>query len=84
MAPVEDKMREIRFRWFGHVKRMSVDAHVRRYEMINILKYRRDIGWPKKNLNEAIKHDLKFLGLTENTTLDKSLWRSRIKVMDHR
>lgn len=50
-----------------------MDAHVRRYEMINILEYRRDRGWPKNNLTEAVKHDLKFLGLTENMTLDKSL-----------
>jgi len=29
VAPIEDKMREIRLRWFGHVKRRSVDAPVR-------------------------------------------------------
>ena len=35
-APIEDKMRETRLRWFGHMKRRSVEAPVRRCEMISI------------------------------------------------
>ena len=34
VAPIEDKMRETRFRWVDHVKR-SLDAPVRRCERIN-------------------------------------------------
>ena len=30
VVPIEYKLREIRLRWFGHVKRRSVDAPVRR------------------------------------------------------
>jgi len=26
VAPIKDKLREIRLRWFGHVKRRSADA----------------------------------------------------------
>ena len=36
VTPIEDKMRKSRLRWFGHVKRRSVDAPVRRCETINI------------------------------------------------
>jgi len=36
VAPIEDKIRETRLRWFDHVKRRSVDAPVRRCARINI------------------------------------------------
>ena len=44
VAPIEDKIRETRFRWFGHVKRRSVDAPVRRSEMIDIPSGKRGRG----------------------------------------
>jgi len=36
VASIEDKMRETRRRWFGHVKRRSVNVPVRRCKRINI------------------------------------------------
>jgi len=46
-APLEDKLRETRLRWFGHVRRRSVSAPVRRCEAIDLLQYRRGRGRPK-------------------------------------
>lgn len=65
MAPIEDKMRENRLKWFGHVKR-SIDVPVKSCETINLSKFRRGKGQPKKRWNEVIRHDMNFLRLIEN------------------
>ena len=54
VAPIGDKVRQIRLQWFGHVKR-SVDAPVRGCEMINIPEGKRERGRPKKSLDEVIR-----------------------------
>ena len=49
VASIEDKMREIRLRWFGHVRRRPMNAPVRRCETVECLDYRRSRGRPKKS-----------------------------------
>jgi len=82
VVSIEDKMREVRLRWFGHIRRRPRDAPVRRCETIECLKYRRSRGRSKKSWNEVIRQDLKTLGLVEDMAQDRKLWRSRIKVSD--
>ena len=81
VTSIEDKMRETRLRWFGHVRRRPIDAPVRKCETIECLDYRsRDR--PKKSWSKVIRHDLRTLGLVEDMTQDRKLWRARIKVSD--
>ncbi|VFQ64860.1 unnamed protein product [Cuscuta campestris] len=80
MAPVEDKLREARLRWFGHVRRRDVDAPVRRCERITVIGGSRGRGRPRKNWKEVIRQDLGLLTLTEDMALDRNLWRTRIRV----
>ena len=49
MASIEYKIRETRLRWFGHIKRRSTDAPVRRCEKLDRSDYRRSRGGPKNN-----------------------------------
>ena len=42
VAPIEEKMRESRLRWFDHVKKRSVAAPVRRVEQIGPLLVREE------------------------------------------
>ena len=79
MTSIEDKMRETRLRWFGHVRRRPIDAPVRKCETIECLDYRRSRG-PKKSWSEIIRHNLRTLGLVEDMAQDRILWRARIKV----
>jgi len=72
VAPIEDKMRETRLRWFGHVK-MSVDAPVRSCERINTSVGNRGRGRTNKRLDEVIREDLKVVGLTEDIAQDRRL-----------
>jgi len=61
VTPIEDKMREIRLRWFGHVQR-SVNTPVRRCERINIPACKRGRRRPKMSLDKLIREDLKVAG----------------------
>ena len=48
VASIEEKMRENRLRWSGHVRRRPTDAPVRRVERINLGQVRGDrrkYGW---------------------------------------
>jgi len=83
VVPLEDKLGETRLRWFVHVKR-SVDATVRRCEAIDLSHYTRGRGRPKMSWNEVIRCDMKFMGLTDDMTQDRNMWRFRIKIVDHR
>jgi len=84
VAPIEEKMRKSRLRCFGHVKRRSVVAPVRRCESIDLPDGKRGRGRPKKSLDEVIREDLKVVDLTEDLAQDRRLWRNRIRILDGR
>jgi len=80
VASIEDMIRELRLRWFGHIRRRLRDAPVRRCETIECPEYRRSRGRTKKNWSEVIRRDLKTLGSVEDMAHDRKFWRSTIKV----
>jgi len=59
VTSIEDKIREATFRWFGQIRRRSMDERVKRCEKIDQPDYRRSRRRPKKSWSEAIRHDLK-------------------------
>nr|XP_033510858.1 uncharacterized protein LOC117275662 [Nicotiana tomentosiformis] len=64
VASMEDKMHEARLRWFGHVRRRSLDAPVRRCEQLALAGRRRGRGRPKKYWGDVIRQDMARLQLT--------------------
>nr|XP_016515343.1 PREDICTED: uncharacterized protein LOC107832054 [Nicotiana tabacum] len=78
VAPVEDyKMWEARLRWFGHVKRRSIEAPVRRCGRLASVGSRRGRGRHKKSWGEVIRWDMAQLELTEEMALDRRSFSSR-------
>ena len=49
VASIEEKMRENRLRWFGHVQHRPTDAPVRRVERINLGQVKRAQGDRRKH-----------------------------------
>ncbi|GKD05175.1 hypothetical protein Tco_1180149 [Tanacetum coccineum] len=74
-----NKMREVRLRWFGHVRRRPQSAPVRRVESLVVDGLRRR-GRPKLRWEDRVKHDMKELLLSEDMTSDRNEWRARIRV----
>jgi len=68
VASMENKIRDTRLRWFGHIRRRDMDAPVRRCEKIDRSNYRRSRGRPKKSWSKVIRYDLKTLRLEEDMT----------------
>lgn len=57
---IEDKMKQIRLKWCGHVLKRTIDTVVRRSKMINV-NDKRSRRRPKKILIETIYKDLNTL-----------------------
>ncbi|XP_070003743.1 uncharacterized protein [Nicotiana sylvestris] len=75
VSPMNDKLREARLRWFGHVQRRSPDAPVRRCERLALVGMRRGRGRTKKYWREVIRQDMVRLQIIEDMALDRKLWR---------
>ncbi|CAH9095909.1 unnamed protein product [Cuscuta epithymum] len=80
VAPIEDKMRELRLRWFGHVPRRPSDAPVRRVVMCGEEARKREKGRPKQTWVRGVRSDMVLLGLDEGMALERAKWRAGIRV----
>ena len=82
VAPIEDKMRENRLRWFGHIQRKPLDASVRKSDLLTIHGNARGRGRPKLTWIEIIKKYITSCNLSVSLALDRSEWRKQIHVAD--
>ena len=71
VAPIEEKMRENRLRWFGHIQRRPTNASVRKSDAIHIEGNARGRGRSKLTYVEITKKDLVWCSLTDIITLDR-------------
>ena len=76
-----DKVREARLRWFGHVHRREAEYIGRR-----MLKMeppgRRRRGRPKKRFMDAVRADMRVVGVSIEDVEDRAKWRRLIRCGD--
>ena len=82
VAPIEDKMRKNRLRWFGHIRHRPMDVPVRRMEKIDIEQDKKLRERSKMTWMEMVKKDMKLLELEEKMVADRNVWRRRIHVLN--
>ncbi|XP_071724837.1 uncharacterized protein [Rutidosis leptorrhynchoides] len=82
VAPIDEKIREGRLRWFGHVRRRPIDIPVRKCEDIDIRTKRRGRGRPRLTWERVIRKDLELLDISKDLVEERGEWRRSIHVAD--
>ncbi|VDO98451.1 unnamed protein product [Heligmosomoides polygyrus] len=81
VAPIAEKMREARLRWYGHVLRGKEDS-VRKIGLNIEVIGMRPRGRPKQRLSDTLHMDLKVAGVHPDLALDRERWRRDTKIAD--
>ena len=81
VAPIEEKMRESRLRWYGHVLRANTQSVARRAYDLNP-DGRRPQGRPKKRWLDTIKEDMRAVGVKPEDANNRVVWRAMCKSAD--
>ena len=80
VTPIKVKLIENKWRWFDYVERRSIDAMVRKSDMISINGNVKRKERPKLTWHVVIKKISNVFGFTEHITLDRTKWRKIINV----
>ena len=75
---IEEHLRGLRLRWFGHLKRMKRMNLTRRVREENV-GGRLKRGRPKKSWEDTLKDDMKRRDLRTDDAQDRGRWRRRCK-----
>jgi hypothetical protein len=82
VAPVEEKLMQHHFRWFGHIQRRPVEAPVRSGVIRWSGNEKRGRGRPNLTWEESGKRDLKDWCITKELALDRREWKLAIHVSE--
>ena len=81
VAPIQEKMREARLRWYGHVSRADANSVAKRVLALSP-NGRRPQGRPKKRWMDCIREDMQIVGAQPDDSGDRAKWRTRCKTAD--
>ena len=70
MENLEHRLRKMKLRWFGHVKRRDENSIFRRALELEV-EGRRPVSWPKKTWSKVVEKDMRKLNITEDMAEDR-------------
>ena len=77
MENLEHRLRKMRLRWLGHVKRRDENSILRRAMELKV-DGRRPVGRPKKIWSKVVEEDMRKLNITEDMAEDRKQWKQLI------
>nr|CDJ81717.1 uncharacterized protein LOC762541 [Haemonchus contortus] len=81
VAPIVDKMREARLRWYGHTLRAKNDS-VRKISLNLDVSGKRPRGRPKQRWLDTLHEDLKAVNIHPDQAFNREKWRQHIRKAD--
>ncbi|EYC36881.1 hypothetical protein Y032_0847g2669 [Ancylostoma ceylanicum] len=81
IAPIADKLRETRLRWYGHVLRANKDT-ICKVGLDLEVPGKRPKGRPKQRWLDTMHADLKHVGVHPDQAHDRVKWRQKIRKAD--
>ncbi|XP_063613758.1 uncharacterized protein LOC134786991 [Penaeus indicus] len=80
VSDINEKVKEIRMRWYGHVKRRE-EGHPAKEAMESIVPGRRPRGRPNKRWRENVE-DMSHFGVRPEETVERETWRRKTRAAD--
>ena len=74
IAKLGEKLRNVRLRWYGHVKRREED-YVGKRMMEMAVSGRRKRGRPRRRWMDLVREDMERVGAREGDEVDRVKWR---------
>ena len=76
---IQEKVREMRLRWYGHMQRMEENNEVR--AVVDMRVPGKDQGETKREM-DCVRRDMQALRITPEDAQDRIFWKSRIRAAD--
>ena len=81
VAPISEKMREARLRWYGHVVRADAESVARRALALSP-DGQRPRGRPKKRWMDCLREDMQVTGVRPAVAADRTKWKAKCRKAD--
>ena len=79
---IQEKVRETRLRWYGHMQRMEETNEVTAVVDMRV-PGKRPRGRPRGRWMGGVQRDMQVLRITPEDAQDRTFWKSRIQAADH-